>query len=130
MRKLSIAIALALLCACNGNGVPHDVPPEANVVVKTVDGENNEFEAEKVKWWYSDKRETQYKLECPQDLCSTWTIGKEASGSITINAHASRVKANDDQCWDWFEGEATIDADPTVPQEVVIVLSYSATACT
>ncbi|MGI9287688.1 MAG: hypothetical protein ACR2P1_20050 [Pseudomonadales bacterium] len=129
MRKLSTAIALALLCACNSNGAPHDVPPE-NVVVKTVDKENNEFKAEKVTWWYSDKREIQYKSECAGDLCSTWTIGKEASGPITINANASRVKQNDDQCWDWFEGESVIEADQAVPQEVVIVLLYRATACT
>lgn len=129
MRKLSTAIALALLCACNSNGAPHDVSSE-NVMVKTVDQENNEFKAEKVTWWYSAKRETQYQLNCAQDSCSEWTVGKEASGLITINAHASRVKENDDQCWDWYEGEAMIKSDPGVPQEVVITLSYRATACT
>lgn len=129
MRKLSTAIALALLCACNSNGAPHDISSK-NVVVKTVDQENNEFKAEKVTWWYSDKRETQYRLNCAQDSCSEWTIGEEASGPITINANASRVKENDDQCWDWYEGEAMIKADPAVPQKVVIALSFRATACT
>lgn len=130
MRKLSIAFTFTLLCACNGSGAPHNISPEGNVVIKTVDDQNNEFKVEKVTWWYSDKWETQYKLDCAQHLCSEWSIGKEAAGSIMINAHASKVKENDDQCWDWFEGEAVIEADPAVPQEVVIVLSYSATACT
>ncbi len=127
--KLSIIMALGFLSACNGNSPPHNEQPEGNVVIKTVDEQNNEFKAEKVSWWYSDKRGTQYKLDCAQDLCAEWIVGKEAMGSITINAHTSKVKENDDQCWDWFEGEAVIAADPSVPQEVVIVLSYSATAC-
>jgi hypothetical protein len=130
MRRLSPIIALALLCACTSNGTPHAASLDANVVVKTVDHENNEFMAEKVMWWYSDKRETQYELDCAQDSCSEWTIGKEAAGPITISANASRVKENDDQCWDWYEGEAAIEADPSTREEVVITLLYRATACT
>ena len=129
MKKLLTIIALVFLCACNSNGAPHDAVAATNVVVKIVDQQGNEVKAEKVTWWYLNKRNTPYTLDCAEDACAEWTVGKEATGSIAITAYASKVKANDKYCWDIFEGEAVIHADPAVVQQVVIVVSKTVTAC-
>ena len=129
MRKLLTIIAFASLCACNSSGTPHAAAPKSNVVVKTVDQQNNEFKAEKVTWSYLNKRETRHALNCAEDLCSEWAVGSDAAGSIAITAYASKVKVDDEYCWDLFEGEAVIHANPTIAQEVIIVLSKTVTAC-
>ncbi len=129
MSKLSIIVALILLCACSSNGAPHAAAPAINVVVKTVDPQNNEFKAERVTWWYLNKRAERHTLNCAEELCSEWAVGSEAAGSIAITAYASKVRADDEYCWDLFEGEAVIHADPTTAQEVTIALSQTVTAC-
>lgn len=129
MKKLLTILAFASLGACNSSGTPHAAAPESNVVIKTVDEQNNEFKAEKVTWWYLNQREARHALECAENLCSEWAVDSEAAGSIAIAAYASKVKADDPYCQDLFEGEAVIHADPKSAQEVTITLSKTVTAC-
>ncbi len=129
MKQLTIIFALVLLGACNSNGAPRDAAAEPNVVVKIVDQQRNAVKAEKVTWWYLNERGTRHTLDCAEHKCAEWAVGKEAAGSIAITAYASKVKANDEYCWDMYEGEAVITADPAVPQQVVIALSKTVTAC-
>ena len=129
MQKLLTILALASLCACNSSGTSHAAAPERNVVINTVDEQNNEFKSEKVTWWYLNKRDARHTLECAENLCSEWAVGSEASGSIAIAAYATKVKADDAYCHDLFEGEAVIHADPDTAQEVKITLSKTVTAC-
>ncbi len=129
MKKFSAMLTLIFLCACNSNGAPRDAAAATNVVVKIVDQQRNAVKAEKVTWWYLNKRDTPYTLDCAADACAEWVVGKEAVGSIAITAYVSKVKPDDEYCWDMYEGEAVINADPAVAQEVVIAVSKTVTAC-
>lgn len=129
MSKLFIAAMLVVLCACSANVAPQDQRIQPNVVIMTVDGQNQPLKVEKVSWWYVKDSGTTYQLQCAEDECSEWILQNQVRGAITVHAHAATVKENDAYCWDWFEGEATLQADPALRQEISITLSHTGTVC-
>ena len=102
---------------------------DTNMLIKTVDKENNALKAQIFRWWYSDNSGTKYQLECAEHACSEWLIRENISGLITLYAHASVVQENDKFCWDWYEGSIEIKADASQHQELILTLLYSNTVC-
>ncbi len=125
MIKLLFSALMVFLLGCNnaGNRTPGG---SLGLTIKIVDESSNAFEVQTVRWWYSGDRNNKHELQCTTDLCAEWVIGEELSGSIEIHADASRVKQDDENCWDLYNGKAVVEMPA---DEVVIVVAYTNTAC-
>ncbi len=96
------------------------------LLVKTVDKDNKPIKAEIVKWWRPDAPEKKQTLICKRGVCSEWEIRSKLTPPVIIYAFASKVKENDLNCWDWFEGEAE---NRVGQKEIAVTLLYTATVC-
>lgn len=97
-----------------------------NLLVKTVDEENQPIKAEIVKWWNPDTPEKKNALICKRGVCSEWLIRGRITEAVIIYAFASKEKKNDPHCWEWFEGEAE---NPVGQNDITLTLSYTTTVC-
>ena len=124
LEQFFVILMIGLLSGCtNDSSASDDGKP---LIIRTVDENNQAMKAEIAKWWFSSNPETKFVLTCDKEVCSEWTLGVTITESVTVYAHAAQVKVDDEECWDFFEGE--VEAQPQ-QKEIILTLSYKATAC-
>ncbi len=96
------------------------------LLIRTIDKDKQPLKAEIAKWWFSASPEVKNDLSCEQATCSEWILRGSFTKPVTVYAHATQVKENDEECWDFFEGEAEVQH---WQKEIALTLLYTATAC-
>ena len=125
MKKRLLSALFFALVGCN-DGDNRTTGDRLGLSINTIDENNRAFEVQAVRWWYSGERNSKHKLKCGADLCAEWIIEEALSGSIVIHANTKRVNKDDESCLDLYSGEAVVEMPA---QEVVIVVTYTKTAC-
>ncbi len=124
LNKLIINSVLVFSISCNLN-ISY-AAEENYLFVRTVDENNHSMEAEIFKWWFSNDPETKITLACKQKACSEWEIKENIDSPVTVYAHSTKVRKDDDSCWDWYEGEVEIQ----IHQKAILLnLPYKETVC-
>lgn len=110
-------------------------PPEFNIKVQTVDAEGNPLETEYFRWAYIDSdgnTPNVFEVACADgaEKCSEREIGFEAVGAISLfSSTGTHADPDDPDCHNGLEGDASMDADPTLEQTVQVVLDHEWRVC-
>ena len=106
-----------------------EIPENFNVIVVVKDEDDNLFQATALRWGFSsDQNANKFELPCNYDTCSHWELRFEVEGEITLMA--SGFVATSKYCADYLYGEKVITANPSIKQEVEVIVYYEAKACT
>lgn len=132
MKAILCAVLLLGLSGCQNDELPHvsssaeGSVPLTDSRILTVDEDNQEFEAELVRWRFLSKDVAWNILQCDESKCSEWRLLGEIAQPIEILATGSIVKPDDSDCWSLFFGQRTLER---IDPEIRLVLSYKNTAC-
>ncbi len=97
-----------------------------DITINIVDGDNNEFNAEVVRWWPLAKQNDKHELKCFNSQCEIQILKEAWSGAIVITASTSIVDPEDASCWSLYHGEVLLNSPA---EKIKIVMRYKNIIC-